>query len=104
MGATAQQSLAGATATGTHGTGRLLGSMSTQIVGLRLVLANGTIVTVSNQSQPVLFSAARVGLGSLGVVTAITLRVVDAFNMRLDTIPMDLDTMLKELPQLMVRG
>lgn len=104
LGATAEQSLAGATATGTHGTGRRTGSMSTQIVALRMVLANGTIVSVDAVTQPRLFAAARVSLGSLGVVTSLTLRVVDLFRMRLDTIPMDLDTMLTQLPQLMVRG
>lgn len=102
LGATAAQSLAGATATGTHGTGRLLGSMSTQIVGLRLVLANGTVATVDQQTQPELFAAARVSLGSFGIVTAITLRVVDLFKMRLDVIPMQLDDLINQLPTLMV--
>ena len=37
LGATAAQSLAGAIATGTHGTGRLLGSISTQVSGLRIL-------------------------------------------------------------------
>lgn len=104
MGATAAQSIAGATATGTHGTGRLLGSMSTQIVALRMVLANGTLVELDSKTHPQIFTAARVSLGTLGIVTAVTLRVVDLFRMRLDMIPMDLDDLLTQLPTLMVGG
>jgi len=83
LGATAAQSIAGATATGTHGTGRELGSLSTDITRLRLVSANGTVREVSSSSSisgsgatgevddGALFSVARVGLGALGVATEV---------------------------------
>lgn len=50
-GAIAQQSIAGATQTSTHGTGKHLGSMATTIVGMRLVLANGTVLDVSEKAD-----------------------------------------------------
>jgi L-gulonolactone oxidase len=102
-GATCEQSIAGATATGTHGTGRLLGSMSTQIDALRIVLANGTAVDVSANSHLELFNAARVGLGALGIVSEITLRVLPLFYLRLNNTIMPLDDLLKDLPDLMQR-
>ena len=74
LGATCEQSLAGATATGTHGTGIALGSLSTQIVSLRVISSNGTVLTASRSENPALFAAARVGLGSLGVVSTMTVR------------------------------
>src|SRR5580704_726238 len=90
MGDIQVQTVSGATQTGTHGTGREIGGMSAQIAGLELVLADGRLVTCSAQSPsgglthadgtPAdLFGAARVGLGALGVVTAVTFRVVPAF-------------------------
>ncbi len=100
VGAIAQQSVAGATQTGTHGTGRNLGSMSTQIRAMKLVLANGSIVETSPTQRPELFAAARVGVGALGVVVEVELAVVPKFKLRRVLIPYDLDDLLKDLPQL----
>ena len=74
-----RQSLAGATATGTHGTGLRLTGLSAGIRALRLVLADGSVVDCSPTREPELFQAARLGLGALGIVTEITLAVVPAF-------------------------
>jgi L-gulonolactone oxidase len=74
-GAIAMQSVAGATQTGTHGTGTGLGSMSSQLVGMTLLLSNGTMLNVSATEAPDIFDAARVGLGALGVVVYARLRV-----------------------------
>src|SRR3712207_2844010 len=46
------QSVAGAISTGTHGTGRGIGSISTQVEDMRLVLASGDIMDVSEESNP----------------------------------------------------
>jgi len=103
MGATCQQSLAGVTATGTHGTGRLTGNMAASIEALRLVAANGTVITASkDDSNPDLFNAARVGIGSLGVISEISIRTLPLFNLKLtyhDDMP--LDDLLVKLPSLM---
>ncbi|HKB30215.1 MAG TPA: D-arabinono-1,4-lactone oxidase, partial [Streptosporangiaceae bacterium] len=83
-----EQTVAGAIQTGTHGTGRDLGSIAAQVAGLEMVLADGRVVTCSAQEDPDLFNAARVGLGALGVLTAVTLRVVPAFLLEAREEPM----------------
>lgn len=76
-----RQSIAGATATATHGTGRYFPNLATTIVGLELVTGDGDVVRCSPDEEPDLWRVARVGLGALGVVTEVTLQVVDAFNL-----------------------
>ena len=75
------QALGGAFGTGTHGTGRGLGSLSTQVVGLRGVDARGEIVEWSDASEPERMDAARVSLGLLCVVTALRLQLVPAYRL-----------------------
>ena len=76
-----RQTLAGALATGTHGTGLGYGGLATQIAALELVLADGSVVTCSPGERPDLFHAAAVGLGVYGIVTAVTLRCEKAFTL-----------------------
>jgi FAD/FMN-containing dehydrogenase len=73
------QTIAGALSTGTHGTGERLGGLATQVRGLELVTSDGSVVQCSATERPELFSAARVGLGAFGVVTAVTLQCEPAF-------------------------
>jgi L-gulonolactone oxidase len=75
------QSLAGAAATGTHGTGAGLGNISTGLHSLELTLADGSVLEVGEASDPDAWRAARVGIGALGVVTAATLQAVPAFTL-----------------------
>jgi len=79
MGDIQVQTAAGAIQTGTHGTGRDVGGMAAQVAGLEMVLADGTVTSCSATVNPELFAAARVGLGALGVLTAVTFKVVPAF-------------------------
>jgi FAD-linked oxidoreductase len=79
MGDITEQTVAGAIATGTHGTGRDNASLSAQVAGLELVLADGSVVSCSRAHEPELFEAARLGLGAVGIVTAVTLTVVPSF-------------------------
>jgi L-gulono-1,4-lactone dehydrogenase len=91
MGDIDVQTLAGALSTGTHGTGIRLGNLSTQVEAMELVLADGSQLECSRDSDPDTLRAARVGLGSLGVIVNVTLRAVPAFTLnRLDH-PMPLD-------------
>lgn len=73
------QTLAGALATGTHGTGLRYGGMPTQVHALEIVLADGTVTHCSATENPELFAAARIGLGALGVITEVTLQCEPAF-------------------------
>jgi FAD/FMN-containing dehydrogenase len=79
--ATSTQALAGAIATGTHGTGSRLRSLSNQVVGLRLLTADGSPLECSETSAPRVFAAARVALGAFGVVTSVRLRLLPAYQL-----------------------
>jgi len=76
------QTIAGAISTATHGTGARLGNLSAQVVELALVLADGSTLECSAQRDREVFRAARVGLGSLGVISEVTLRCVPSFTLR----------------------
>src|SRR3954453_7121742 len=73
------QSLAGALATGTHGTGAKFPNLSGQVESVELVLADGSERTLDAGDE---LLAARVSLGALGVIAAVTLRCVPAFRLR----------------------
>ncbi len=100
MGDIDRQTISGATATGTHGTGIGFGSISTQIRALDLVLADGAQVHCSATERPELFAAARVGLGALGIVTAVTLQCVPEYALEVVEVSMPLDQALDELDSL----
>ena len=76
-----RQTVAGAISTGTHGTGAKLRNISAQVEGLELVLADGAVRQLSAVTHPELLRAARVGLGALGAIAAVTLRCVPAFTL-----------------------
>ncbi|MFG1921045.1 D-arabinono-1,4-lactone oxidase [Cryptosporangium sp. NPDC048952] len=88
------QSIAGAISTGTHGTGGRFGGLSTQVRGLTLVLADGSIVDCDASTDPALFEAARLGLGAIGVIAAVTLQCEPAFLLHAVEKPVPLDEML----------
>jgi hypothetical protein len=73
------QSIAGATATATHGTGARFANLSARIVALRLVTATGDVLTVSEGSEDYL--AARVSPGALRVVSQVTLQTVPLYTL-----------------------
>ncbi|MBV9661680.1 MAG: FAD-binding protein, partial [Acidimicrobiales bacterium] len=94
------QSVAGAISTGTHGTGAAHGGLATQVVGLEMVLADGTVTTCSRSERPYLWSAGRVGLGALGVITRVTLQAAPLFALRAEEGPMHLDELLARFDEL----
>jgi FAD/FMN-containing dehydrogenase len=93
------QSLAGALATGTHGTGRGLKSLSSQVVGLRLYGAEGEPLECSEASAPHVFRAARLALGALGVVAAVRLRLLPAYRLHERIWREDVGPALEALPE-----
>jgi L-gulono-1,4-lactone dehydrogenase len=94
------QTISGAISTGTHGTGAKLGGLSTQVKALELVLADGSVVACSPTERPDLFSAARVGLGALGVISTVTLQCVPSFVLQAKEYPEHLDTILERFDEL----
>jgi len=75
------QSLAGATATGTHGTGATLGSLSTITRGFRLMLADGRTITCNAEENSDIFEAQRLSLGLLGIALSIQIEILPAYHL-----------------------
>ncbi|MEU2729427.1 D-arabinono-1,4-lactone oxidase [Streptomyces griseoviridis] len=100
MGDIMEQTVSGATSTGTHGTGRESASIAAQIRGLELVTADGGVLRCSAEENPDVFAAARIGLGALGVVTAITFAVEPVFLLTAREEPMPFDRVLAEFDAL----
>ncbi|MFE4947485.1 D-arabinono-1,4-lactone oxidase [Streptomyces sp. NPDC056641] len=99
MGDIMEQTVAGATSTGTHGTGRDSASIAAQIRALDLVTADGSLLRCSAEENPEVFAAARIGLGALGVVTAVTLAVEPVFLLTAREEPMAFDRVTAEFDQ-----
>jgi len=74
-----QQTIAGATSTGTHGTGAAFRGLSAQLVAVTFVTAEGSILRVSETENSDLLQAARLGLGALGILVDVTVQCVPAF-------------------------
>jgi L-gulono-1,4-lactone dehydrogenase len=88
------QTISGALATATHGTGAARNCIAAQVVGMRLISGEGSVVECSEDEQPELLRIARVGLGALGIVSTVTLQCVPAFKLRAVEQPMRLDAVL----------
>jgi xylitol oxidase len=73
-------SVAGACATGTHGSGAGNGNLATAVQAVELVTASGDLVDASRDDDPELMDALTVGLGALGVVTRLTLAIEPTFD------------------------
>jgi L-gulono-1,4-lactone dehydrogenase len=91
------QTLAGAISTATHGTGGRFGNLSSQVVGVRLVDGTGEVREITDGDE---LRAARVGLGALGALSAVTLRCVPAFSIHRVDEPRPLDEVLPRLDEL----
>jgi L-gulonolactone oxidase len=103
MGDIMEQTVSGATSTGTHGTGRDSASIAAQITALELVTADGSVLSCSEkgtEEERAVFAAARVGIGALGIVTAITFAVEPIFLLTAREEPMAFDRVLAEFDEL----
>jgi L-gulonolactone oxidase len=85
------QTLAGAICTATHGTGARFQNVSGQVVRMRLVTADGSVVELREGDD---LLAGRVSLGALGAIASVTLRCVPAFTIRRTDEPRPLDEVL----------
>lgn len=99
-----RQTIAGAIATGTHGTGARFGNLASAVEALTIVTGTGEVVRCSRDEQPDLWRAARVSLGALGVVCEVELRCVDAFTLRGVDGPAPLDETVAALDDLAAGG
>lgn len=100
MGDIAEQTLAGATSTGTHGTGGTAAGLAAQLAGLELVTGTGEVVRASATENPDVFDVARVGLGALGILTTLTFHVEPLFVLEAHEQPMAWDRGLAEYDEI----
>jgi L-gulono-1,4-lactone dehydrogenase len=89
------QTVAGAISTGTHGTGARLGGLATQVHGMQLVCADGSLLDVDTELRP----AAAIGLGALGAIATVTLQCVPRFALAAAEAPADLDDVIADLDE-----
>jgi len=97
------QTLAGAIATSTHGTGATLGSLSSDVTRIRLVTAQGDVLECSRDQHEEIFNAARTSLGALGAVSQICMRTRETYKLRERTWMMSLREGLERAPQLLAK-
>lgn len=92
-----RQAVAGAIATGTHGTGVRFRNLASLVEELTLVTADGNVVSLSPTDGDT-WLAAKVSLGALGVITTVTLRCVPAFRLHATEGPAPFEAMLAAHP------
>lgn len=104
LGSISKQTVAGAIATGTHGTGRDFGNLATAVVALRLVTGDGRVVYMTEETHGEAFRAARQSLGALGIVTRVTLQCREAFRLMERNFPLPFEEVLARLDELLEKN
>jgi L-gulonolactone oxidase len=95
-----KQTISGAISTATHGTGLQLQNISAQVASIELVTGAGDVVELSEDRDPTAFRAARVGIGALGAISAVTVRAVPAFALHRVDEPLPLERVLGDFDAL----
>jgi L-gulonolactone oxidase len=104
LGSISEQTLAGVITTATHGSGINYGVISTHVLALELLLANGDVVRCSRVERPNLFLASLCGLGSTGLLISVTLEVEPAFCLKEVCETIELDETIENLDDLAGSG
>ncbi|EJD04984.1 L-gulonolactone/D-arabinono-1,4-lactone oxidase [Fomitiporia mediterranea MF3/22] len=104
LGSISDQTLAGIITTATHGTGVNYGVLSTMVLELTLMIADGTQVTCSESHRPDLFKASLCGLGATGLILSAKLQVEPAFRLRDEQDTVNFDTFLEDFDVLIRSG
>lgn len=97
VGSISDQTLGGIITTATHGSGADYGVMSTQVRGLKILLANGRSIVCSRTQDSDLFIATLCGIGATGIVLEVLLDVEPAFRLKEVQEPMMFDDMVKNI-------
>ncbi|KAH8114844.1 L-gulonolactone/D-arabinono-1,4-lactone oxidase [Phellopilus nigrolimitatus] len=100
LGSISSQTLAGVITTATHGSGVTFGVMSTMVLALTLMLADGSKVTCSALDRPDLFKASLCGLGATGLILSVKLKVEPAFRLREVQDTIDFDEFIEDFDDL----
>ncbi|NES64348.1 MAG: FAD-binding protein [Okeania sp. SIO2D1] len=99
LGSISDQTISGAIATATHGTGLNYGILSTIIQEITLVTGLGEVIKISKDENSELLNAVKCHLGSLGVVTELKLQVTEEFDLEVQEQPETLETVLDNLTE-----
>ncbi len=99
-----RQTFAGAISTGAHGTGQTLRSLSGEVSGFRLILADGSVLPCSRTENPEIFAAGRLGLGLLGVMTEIATHVRPAYRLLYETFLLSPKELFRKLDSLIAKN
>jgi hypothetical protein len=91
--AIASQTIGGAIATATHGTGKT-GTMAEFVESIDIILPDGSHKTVSQTSDPDLFQTALVSFGTIGIMYAVTLTCIPLKTLKYELRTMDIQTCL----------
>jgi D-arabinono-1,4-lactone oxidase len=94
LGSIDEQSVAGAICTGTHGSSMRHGILSSYVLGMRVVLGNGSVVRASAAQNPDLFRAALCSLGALGIIVEVEYQMVDDCRIEWTQTSISLDDLL----------
>jgi FAD-linked oxidoreductase len=100
MGDIAEQTLAGAVSTGTHGTGGVAAGLAAQLTGFRIVTGTGEVLDASRSENRELFELGRIGLGALGILVTMTFAVEPLFLLEAHEQPMSWDEALGSFDEL----
>ncbi len=100
MGDVDLQTVVGAMATGTHGTGAQLPIMSQHMIAARVITGEGEIVSVDGEAEPEVLDALRVSLGTLGIISELRLQLVPGFQLHREELCADIDECLEHLDEL----
>lgn len=103
MGDIAEQTLAGAISTGTHGSGGNAAGLAAQVVGLELVTGTGEVLRATADENPDVLEMARLGLGALGILTTITFAVEPLFLLEAVERPATFDELVNGFPELVAK-
>ncbi|TWP37319.1 D-arabinono-1,4-lactone oxidase [Leekyejoonella antrihumi] len=94
-----RQTIAGAISTGTHGTGMGFAGLSGQIRGVEMVTSDGSLLRITDDQSPEMLPAVSLGLGALGILTAVEIQCVPKFLLCAQESPDTLHSVLESLDQ-----
>lgn len=98
-----KQSLGGAIATATHGSGERSAALHAQVLEMRIATPARGLLTCSHSENPQIFDAARVGLGAFGVVTRYRLQNVPSLRLFKRTAVRPTAEVIEDWPSLRAR-
>jgi FAD-linked oxidoreductase len=104
MGDIAEQTLAGAVSTGTHGTGGVAAGLAAQLTGFELVTGTDELLAASPSENAGIFELGRVGLGALGILTTVTFAVEPLFLLEAHEQPMSWDEALGSFDEMVAES